>query len=181
MEITGLIYLDEKNAKFYDKDGFLALEAFIPEKSEYDLEDEGEKTFEWRDLGRVFLQRAFPFNNPSKYISVIDADGYEYGMIKDLEDFHGDTRVLLEKALDRRYFMPEILKINSIKEQFGFSFWKVTTDRGEAEFTVKDTYKSIIKLGEELVVILDSNDSRYVIKNVSTLDPSSFKKIELYL
>lgn len=181
MGISGITYLTEENAKFYDKDGFLALKAFIPPKSEYDLEEEADLKPEWQDLGRVFLQRAFPFNNPNQYISVIDASGYEYGMIKNLEDFGKDTVSLLQKALDRRYFMPSILKIVSVKEQFGFSFWKVQTDRGDAEFTVKDTYKSIIKLGEERVVILDSNDSRYVIKNVFDLDPASYKKIELYL
>jgi hypothetical protein len=181
MQISGILYLTEENAKFYDKDGFLALEAFVPPKSEYDLEDEASAVPQWQDLGRVFLQRAFPFNNPNKYISVIDSTGYEYGMIQDLDQFGGETKELLIKALDRRYFMPNILKIISIKEQFGFSFWKVLTDRGEAEFTVKDTYKSIVKLGEELVVILDSNDSRYMIKNVYELEPSSYKKIELYL
>lgn len=181
MEISGIVYLTEENAKFYDKDGFLALKAFVAPKSEYDLEDETEATPTWQDLGRIFLKRAFPFNNPNQYISVIDSSGYEYGMINDINDFSDETKALLQKALDRRYFMPSISKIISIKEQFGFSFWKVLTDRGEAEFTVKDTYKSIIKLGENLVVILDSNDSRYVINNVSELDSASFKKIELYL
>jgi hypothetical protein len=181
MEISGITYFTEENARFYDKDGFLALEAFVVPKSEYDLEEEQEAVCSWQDLGRVFLQRAFPFNNPDKYISVMDSDGYEYGMIRDINDFSEEKRSLIQKALDRRYFMPDILKIHSIKEQFGFSFWKVLTDRGEAEFTVKDTYKSIIKLGEELIVIIDSNDSRYMIKNVSKLDEKSFKKIELYL
>lgn len=181
MEISGITYLTEENAKFYDKDGFLALKAFIPPKSEYDLEDETELSPTWQDLGRIFLKRAFPFNNPNQYISVTDASGYEYGMINDINDFSEEARALIQKALDRRYFMPSISKILSIKEQFGFSFWKVLTDRGEAEFTVKDTYKSIVKLGENLVVILDSNDSRYVIKNTLELDSASFKKIELYL
>lgn len=181
MEISGITYLNEENAKFYDKDGFLALKAFIPPKSEYDLEEETAKEPEWQDLGRVFLHRAFPFNNPDKYISVVDISGYEYGMIKDIADFSEESRSLIMKALDRKYFMPSIEKIISIKEQFGFSFWKVQTDRGEAEFTVKDTYKSIVKLSENLVVILDSNDSRYMIKDIYTLEPSSYKKIELYL
>ncbi len=181
MEISGIIYLTEENAKFYDKDGFLALKAFIPPKSEYDLEEEKEAVATWQDLGRVFLKRAFPFNNPNQYISVIDSEGYEYGMIKELSDFSNDTINLLQKALDRRYFMPCIQKIVSIKEQFGFSFWKVLTDRGDAEFTVKDTYKSIIKLGNNCVIILDSSDSRYMIKDVSELDAASYKKIELYL
>ncbi len=181
MDISGILYLTEENAKFYDKDGFLALKAFVPPKSEYDLEDEKEAVCEWQDLGRIFLKRAFPFNNPDKYISVIDSDGYEYGMIKNLTDFNEETRGILQKALDRRYFMPCIQKIISIKEQFGFSFWKVLTDRGDAEFTVKDTYKSIIKLGNNRVIILDSSDSRYVINDVSELDSTSYKKIELYL
>ena len=181
MDISGISYITEENARFYDKDGFLALEAFLPKKSEYDLEETVDLTPVWQDLGRVFLHRAFPFNNPDKFISVVDASGYEYGIIKDIADFSEEPRKLIQRALDRKYFMPDIKKIISIKEQFGFSFWKVLTDRGEAEFTVKDTYKSIVKLSEELVVILDSDDSRYMIKNVYELDSASYKKIELYL
>ncbi len=181
MEISEITYITEENAKFYDKDGFLALKAFLPPKSEYDLDETNNSEPVWQDLGRVFLHRAFPFNNPDKYISVLDSDGYEFGMIKDLSDFGESTKNLLQKALDRKYFMPNITKILSIKEQFGFSFWKVETDRGTAEFSVKDTYKSIIKLDENFVVILDSDDSRYMIKDVTELDPKSFKKIELYL
>ena len=181
MDISEILYLTKENAKFYDKDGFLALKAFIPPKSEYDLDEEETKEATWQDLGRVFLHRAFPFNNPNKYISVLDKTGYEYAMIKDIDDFDADTKELLIKALDRKYFMPNILKINSIKEQFGFSFWKVLTDRGEAEFSVKDTYKSIVKLSDTLVVIIDSDDSRYMIQDVRELDSASYKKIELYL
>ena len=55
------------------------------------------------------------------------------------------------------------------------------TDRGEAEFSVKDTYKSIVKLSDTLVIVIDSDDSRYVINDVRELDASSYKKIELYL
>lgn len=181
MDISEILYLTKENAKFYDKDGFLALKAFIPPKSEYDLDEEETKEATWQDLGRVFLHRAFPFNNPNKYISVLDKTGYEYAMIKDIDDFDADTKELLIKTLDRKYFMPNILKINSIKEQFGFSFWKVLTDRGEAEFSVKDTYKSIVKLSDTLVVIIDSDDSRYMIQDVRELDSASYKKIELYL
>ena len=43
MEISGITYLTEENAKFYDLNGFLALKAFIPPKSEYDLDEEAEK------------------------------------------------------------------------------------------------------------------------------------------
>ncbi len=181
MEISGITYLTEENAKFYDSNGFLALKAFIPPKSEYDLDEETEKEPIWQDLGRVFLHRAFPFNNPDKYISVVDISGYEYGMIMDLAVFGEESRKLLQNALDRKYFMPNIEKIISIKEQFGFSFWKVETDRGYAEFSVKDTYKSIVKMSDKFVVIIDSNDSRFMIKDVFTLDSSSYKKIELYL
>lgn len=182
MEFSGITYLTKENAKFYDKDGFLALNAFIPQKSEYDLEEqEQDLSPVWQDLGRVFLHRAFPFSNPDRYISVVDKDGYEFGIIKDVADFDEVSATLIRKALDRKYFMPDVKKIVSIKEQFGFSFWKVLTDRGEAEFTVKDTYKSIVKLSEKLVIIVDSNDSRYAINDVSALDPASYKKIEPYL
>ncbi len=181
MEKSIIVYLTEENAKFYEKDGFLALKAFLPPKAEYDLEETEEKDPLWQDIGRVFLHRAFPFNNPERYISVFDEEKYEYGIINSLDDFSEESKALLKKALERKYFMPRITKILSIKEQFGFSFWKVVTDKGEAEFSVKDTFKSIVKMSDKLIVVIDSDDGRYMIENPSELDSQSFKKIDIYL
>ena len=182
METSPITYLTKENAEFYETSGgFLAMKAFLPPKSEYDLEETEEAAPSWQDFGRVFLHRAFPYNDPDRYISVLDEDGYEYGIIEVLSRFDEKTISMLNKALNRKYFIPQITKIISIKEQFGFSFWKVMTDKGECEFSVKDTFKSIIRVSEIKIVILDSDGGRFCIEDINALSPSDYKKIELYL
>ena len=128
---------------------------------------------------RVFLHRAFPFDNPYKYISVSDENG-EIGMVFDTEVF-GENAELLNNELDSKYFSPKIKKIVSLKERFGYSYWKVKCDKGDFSFTVKDTFRNIIHVSDDRVIILDVDSNRFEIESLSSLDRKSFRKIELYI
>ncbi len=188
---TGLVeitYFTPENARFYEtENGFAAMEAFLPPIVKDDLEEgegegksaEGEKT--WQDVGRVLFHRAFPFARPDEYISVLDEDSKEYGIIKNLSDFDGHGREIIERALKRKYYCPEIKKIKRLKEQFGYSCWEVETDMGDMEMVLKDTFGSIIRISDTYLVINDVSGNRYIIPDVTKLDRKSFRKIELYL
>ena len=67
---------------------------------------------------RIFLARAFPFDMKSEYISVLDRDRKEIGMIRSLGDFSGDQRALLERELEVKYYTPVIKRIMSVKERY---------------------------------------------------------------
>ncbi len=128
---------------------------------------------------RAFLHRAFPFDKPYEYISVSDENG-EIGLIFDIKDF-ADCADIIKSELDSKYFAPKIQKIISVKERFGYSYWKVKCDRGNVDFTVKDTFKSIIHVSQDRVFIMDVDTNRFEIESISALDRNSFRKIELYL
>lgn len=188
-ELVEIIYFTPENAVFYEtENGFAALRAFIPKVNKDDLaledkekSDGGEKTPEWQDLGRVLFHRAFPFEKPEEYISVQDEDGREYGIIRKLSDFDGKGRDIVDKALSRKYFCPEIKRIRKLQEQFGYSCWEVDTDVGAMELVLKDTFGSIIRISDIYLIINDISGNRYVIPDVSALDRKSYRKIELYL
>lgn len=129
----------------------------------------------------VILQLAFPFMKPREYISVFAPDKKEVGIIEKLDGFDTETETILFKELRRRYFTPVIKKIVSIKERFGFSYWKVDTDKGEINFAVSDTYKSIIRFSAERYIIIDADGNRYSINNINELDGQSVKKLEMYI
>ncbi len=185
--LVEIVYFTPENAKFYEtENGFAAMEAFLPPIVKDDLDEEGEKKAaegekSWQDVGRVLFHRAFPFARPNEYISVLDEDSKEYGIIKDLSQFDGHGREIIEKALKRKYFCPEIKKIKKLKEQFGYSCWEVETDMGDMEMVLKDTFGSIIRISDTYLVINDVSGNRYVIPDVTALDRKSFRKIELYL
>ena len=79
---------------------------------------------------RIFLSRAFPFDMPFEYISVLDKDSKEYGIIRRISDFDEESAAIIRAELARKYFAPHITKINSLKERFGYSYWEVESDRG---------------------------------------------------
>ncbi len=130
---------------------------------------------------RVSLRRDFPFEELWSHISVLDESEEEVGIISSLDLFDGEAGQLLREELERRYYAPVIRKILGLKERYGFSYWKVETAEGTMEFTLHDTYKSLIRVGGNRVVLLDVDGNRFEIPDVSALDRKSYRKIELYL
>lgn len=134
---------------------------------------------------RIHLSRAFPFDKPWEYISVLDRDKKEIGFIRSLEDFDEPERGLLVRELESVYYTPKIVKILSVKERYGFSYWKCLCEGGEKTFTLKDTFRSIVRTytseGKLRLFVLDVDGNRYEIPDVEALDHQSYKKIELYL
>jgi hypothetical protein len=121
---------------------------------------------------------------PSTVIEIIKANAdtltaQTLGLLdRDLTD---EAKEIVLTALDRKYFSPEITKILSVKERFGYSYWSVETDHGKMDFTLQDTFRSIAKISDTRIVITDIKGNRFNITDVEALDHSSFRKIELYL
>ena len=127
--MENLIYIRPGQHQFYETDGgFLGLRTEIC------------------DFGRVSIIRAFPLSHENLYLSVRDHEQKEIGMIHHLEDYLGEERKLIEKDLERRYFLPTILRIQQVKQEFGYYYWTIETDRGIKEFiSRKDS--SQVKIG----------------------------------
>ena len=161
-ELENTVWLTLGNASFARKNGLLWL------------------TYQNETL-RVSLRRNFPFEELWTFISVLNEKEEEIGMIRDISQFGPVEEELLRAELERRYYAPVILRILSLKERFGFSYWKVETPEGKMEFTLRDTYKSLIRLDGKRVFVLDVDGNRFVIPDVTALDRKSYRKIELYL
>ena len=184
-DIARIVYLGGDNCRITEKNGFIGIDAVVEiaddgteEKSASDAPnvERGEKKDE---------SRAFPFDMKSEYISVLDRDRKEIGMIRSLGDFSGDQRALLERELEVKYYTPVIKRIMSVKERYGFSYWKTECEFGEKDFTLRDTFRSIIKTpnadGGDRVCIIDVDGNRYEIPDVGHLDAQSLRRIEMYL
>ena len=162
-ELSVTNWLTPQNASFLFKNGFLYIK-------QSDVEEQ-----------RVFLYRQFPFEMQWEYISVMDSEQQEIGILRSLDLFDAETEELLKNELKRRYYTPVIQKILSMKERYGFSYWKVITPDGEVKFTLQDTFRSIVHVGENRLLLLDVNGNRFEIPDATALDRKSYKKIELYL
>ncbi len=130
---------------------------------------------------RVALHRNFPFTFLWEYISVLDTDNYELATIRDIALFDGEEKELLTRELERKYYSPVISKIYSVKERFGFSYWDAETSGGRLTFTLQDTFKSIVRAGENKLFLFDVDGNRFVIEDADALDRKSRRRIEIYL
>lgn len=102
-------------------------------------------------------------------------------MIEDIGDFDEDTRKLINEQLKLRYYMPKITAITNIKEEYGYTYWTVETDKGKAKFASSSGSAGAVIHHGNGVIIKDSNENRYIIEDLSRLSAKEMKKLDLYL
>lgn len=147
------------------------------------INDKGEPEF----FERVVILRSFPVTNPDEFLSVREPDskkqgrGKEIGMIRKMSDFDRDTQALFLEELDRRYFTPELQKINSVKDKFGYLYWDVVTTAGNVTFVLNNPFSNIRILEDGRILISDIDGNIFQITDPKQLDAASLKKIEIYL
>ena len=153
-----------------------------PENCEIELTENGflKAGINGGEKVRVYLYRVFPHDMAGEYISVTDADKNDLGIIRRVSDF-GEAAEFIMHDLERRYFIPKILEICALEEKFGNSYWDIKTDVGRKLITVNDTFKNIIRIGEDRAFVSDSDGNRYEIVSLEGLDKKSYRRIELFL
>lgn len=167
--------LTPKNATFSRSEGELISLDLINETGE-------EEHFE-----RVIVLRSFPITNPDEFLSIREPDtrskgrGKEIGMIRRISDFDEKAAKLLNAELTLRYFSPEITKINSVKEKFGYSYWEADTSAGHVTFVLDNPFSNIRILEDGRIFIADMDGNTFVIPDPSKLDRNSGKRIEVYI
>lgn len=169
------IAINPKNARFYrSKGNLISLELTV----------EGKET---EIFERVVILRSFPVTNPDEFLSVREPDtkkkgrGKEIGMIRRMSDFDEATSMLFLEELDRRYFSPQLLRIISCKEKFGYTYWDAETTAGHVTFILNNPFYNIRVLEDGRIFINDIDGNSFEIPDPKQLDPASFRKIEIYL
>ena len=166
LEAAGIVYLTKDNCSFEKNGDFLSLTICSDEEKKY---------------SRVNLHRMFPFDMPYKYISVLDMESVEIGIIAYTDIFDRDISELIKAEIDRKYYVSKINSVTSVRDRFGFSYWKTQSDNGEVIFTIRDAHNSIRLNRENEVLINDIDGNRYILPPLSTLDKKSRRLLELYL
>ena len=169
------VELTSDNARFFRSEGGLV--SLILKN-----EDGSEEFFE-----RVLPIRSFPITEPEEFISVREPEtkdkgkGDEIGMIRRMSDFPEDVQELLREELSRRYFTPELIKIFSVKEKFGYSYWEVLTSSGKISFVMTNPSSNIRTLEDGRVFIHDIDGNCFAITDPTKLDKASYRHIEIYM
>ena len=80
--------------------------------------------------------RLFPVSGLMKYISLLDEEGNEQMIIRDIEKLMPESKEALLSCLNERYMIPKITRLIKRTEKFEIWMWTVETDRGEFTFEI---------------------------------------------
>lgn len=139
------------------------------------------------DAKRVAVLRMFPFDYTEEYLCIryenyIRSDKEsEIGIIRSLSEFSEEQIAIVRRELEKRYFVPEIIKVNEVKDEFGHTRWKTETTAGEREFTVTDMSNNVINLGNNRVMLVDVYGNRYCFSDITKTDDKTMKILEIWI
>ncbi len=131
----------------------------------------GEKFYE------LELHRMFPITGLTKYIALMDSEGNEIAVIRDINDLMPESREVVENCLREYYMIPRITRFIKMSEKFKIWMWTAETDKGICTFEIRNHLTAIKPLYDGRVLIKDANDNRYEIPDVNVLDKHSKKLI----
>jgi hypothetical protein len=155
-------YIDSSEAKITDNDGiFVDVEFYETKEVLLGLE----------------ARRLFPVSGLDKYITLLDSEGVEQAIVRDISRLMPESRTVLEHSLEEYYMSPRISRFLKMSEDFKIWMWTVETDRGEYSFEVRNHTATVKPLFDGRVLVKDANDNRYEIPNVNALDKRSQRMI----
>lgn len=124
--------------------------------------------------------RAFPIAQPDHSISILSAEGKELVWIEDLASVSISNREVIERALQMREFMPEILRLDGVNSFSTPSTWRVQTNRGPTEFVLKGE-EDIKRLSTNTLIVADAHGVQFLIRNLPALDRHTRKLLDRFL
>lgn len=159
------LYVENDMARFTRKD-----------ITHVDMELYGGKIFE-----NLEPRRLFPLSGKDKYITLLNGEGIEQAVIRDIRTLPAESREIIEDCLREYYLIPKVEKIWDIEAKFGIVALTVETDRGPARIELRGNLHGLKLLYGGRVLMRDSNDNRYEIPDLSKIDKRSRQLIDSYL
>ena len=147
-----------------------------PSDSTVRLTIEGDRS--WRE---VRIARAFPFSRPDAYIGLRDGADKDIGILTTLDGLDGESKVIIDDELERRYFTPRIEHVLNVKDEFGVVTWEVETDRGPRRFLVRNLRDNSFPLGLNRLMVTDTDGNRYEFPDVRSVGPKAYAVLQKVL
>jgi hypothetical protein len=127
------------------------------------------------------IKRVFPLSNPSLCVSIQDAAEKEVGVLKTVEGLDPLSGEIIREELDRRYFTPHVDRIDVLRQEDGMWKFNVQTQRGAAEFFVRNWRDNAHEIAPGRWQILSVDGARFEILKVDDLDAKSQRLLDQLL
>lgn len=137
--------------------------------------------YDGRKFENLEPRRLFPLSGLEKYITLLDEEGVEQAIIRDLRTLPPQERKIIEECLREYYLIPKVTKITDSREKYGVVTLEVETDRGNAVIEIRNLLYGMKLLYGSRVLLRDGSDNRYEIPDLTALDKQSRQKIDCFL
>jgi len=137
--------------------------------------------YDGRKFENLEPRRLFPLSGMEKYITLLDEEGIEKAIIRDLRTLPPNERKIIDRCLEEYYLIPKITKINLCEEKYGVVTVDAETDRGHAIIEIRNILHGMKLLYGNRVLLRDGNDNRYEIPDLQQLDKRSIQQIDSFL
>jgi hypothetical protein len=124
-------------------------------------------------IRNVQFRLMLPLSDTNTFIAIQDSAKKEVGVLKSLDGLDPDSRVVVERMLDRQYFTPKVLTIKSLKPEGGMWHFVVETSRGPAEYYVRNWRDSAHEISSNRWLVHSVDGQRFEIPRVDNLDVQS--------
>lgn len=163
---TDLRYINAKDVKVWRPEGSAHLRVEI-------VND--------RTILSARIRRLFPLSEPETHLSIQDGEGKEVAILPSLDGMPPAMSALVMEELDRRYFTPAIERIDDLTSERGMWRFNVQTQRGVAEFWVRNWRDSSHEMAPGRWQIHSVDGQRYEILQLESLDARTQRLLEQLL
>jgi len=129
----------------------------------------------------VSLVHLFPLSETEAWVSVLDKEGHEIGILQTLKGLPEESLKLAREELRRRYVVPLIQRVLACRERHDLVEWKVETDRGSATFLTRNVREQVQQPVPDHFSIADVEGNRFDVPDLTALDPASRALLVQYL
>ena len=112
----------------------------------------------------INVRRAFPLDDPGRFIGLMAVDGTELGMVEDIDDLDAASREVLALELSKIYFLPVITAIDKIVEEYGVVEADIDTTSGPRHIEIRQIRRNIRLLPNNRALIEDADGNRYELR-----------------
>lgn len=125
-------------------------------------------------------KRLFPVSDSNRYITLLDENGAEQAIIRDMATLPADQREIIESCLDEYYLVPQIQRIWAYEERFDGLTLHTETNKGPVDIEIRVLITGF-RMDGVRVLLRDLNDNRYEVPDVTRLDTLSKQILGRYL
>jgi hypothetical protein len=140
----------------------------IVEPDEIEIEYDGDS-----DLLTIYIDgkpyrgvepiKPFPLSNPYYVLFRSTSTHEDICVVNDIRRLKREKRILLERILDKRYFIPSIIDVYDITYTGEYYVCKVKTDRGDRTFKIMGR-RNVYRIDDKIVII-DVDENIYLIES----------------